>query len=723
MDIFRPGENCWRVERAEYASIVVDYGNYYRDLRESILKAKKSIFMLGWDIDSRIRLLRGKDAEGKGQTTFFDLVTTVARENPALQIFLNKWDHSIFFTRQREPSWLEKWQSAGLPNIHVCLDDKLPLAACHHQKVVVIDDELVYWGGMDVALGRWDFRHHHVVNRNRADPGGLPDPDHMTHFGPYHDIQGVLAGPAVAAFAELVRSRWLATCPDVIPPAFVPRAGGGVPPSWPDSDPPDFFNVDLAIARTMPAMRDDTPQTEEVIHALTGEIATAEKFIYIENQFLASPEIARALNKRLLERPALRVLLISCQEPQGHIERRAMWGGRLRFKELIEIGGVAGRVVMAHPASRENGVETPVRIHSKLMIVDDKYLHLGSTNLNNRSMGMDTECDVTLMGHDEASRQKIQAVRNDLIREHTGLEVKDIRRIIEQGGSVRNFLEPLETSRQCLREIDDSPYKDDWFVGLCIAGADPRRPPLPISWTRMPKFCHTEGVKNAALWSLAAVALLIALPLAWEYTPLSEYADPHYLAGTFKALRGSPFALVWILAVFVVGGLVFFPVTILSAAVILVFGGFTGFSYAMAGALASAASGYAVGRWMGPGWLQRSFPSLRRAADKLKAQGVLGVTVVRLLPIAPYSLVNIGFGIVRASWIDFMLGTLLGLLPGKVAMALFGDSLLKTIDHPDMASVVQATLLCLVWLGVIMACNKWARKWQSQRAAAGGSGS
>src|SRR5690606_24143191 len=139
---------------------------------------------------------------------FFDLICWKAKANPDLQIYLNRWDYSIFFMREREQFWAHKWNSAKLPNIHICMDDVVPLSACHHQKIAVIDDEIAYWGGMDVALGRWDFRQHHVKNKNRADPAQLPHINEKEKFEPYHDIQAVLSGPAARSMAEWARYRW-----------------------------------------------------------------------------------------------------------------------------------------------------------------------------------------------------------------------------------------------------------------------------------------------------------------------------------------------------------------------------------------------------------------------------------------------------------------------------------------------------------------------------------
>lgn len=719
-NIFEPDHNCWRVAHADCVSVVVDYGNYYRDLRESILKARRSIFVLGWDIDSRIELLRGDDAGGEDAVTLFDLIVKVARANPDLKIYLNKWDYSVFFMQQREPFWMHKWRSAKLSNVFFCLDDRLPMGACHHQKVVVIDDEVAYWGGMDVALGRWDFRHHHIHNDDRADPSQVFELQEKTHFGPYHDIQAVLSGPAARELAELVRVRWRIACPHVEPIPIADAHNHAVQ-TWPDTDPPDFYGIDVAIARTLPKMKPHT-HTEEVIHSLVAQISVAEEFIYIENQFLTSIEIAEALNKRLREAPDLRVLLVSCWRPQGIMERRAMWGGRLRFRRRLEKHGMGHRVAMAHPICSEKGRIAPVRIHSKLMIVDDKFLHIGSSNLNNRSMGMDTECDITLIANKPAHKEKVIAVRNDLIREHTGFSVERIDEIISQRQRVSLFLQEKSGSRQHLWAIDDSIYARDRFVDLAIQIGDPRRPPIGAHLTRFPDKFRIRGLHTGRrIWLALAVLTLLAfflLPVAWSASGLKDIVDPQYIMSLIEWIKDSPWAPVWIIGAFILGGLVFFPLTVMSTAVILAFGGITGLVYAMVGSLASGALGYVIGRALGRDRVERIFPSTKKSIKKVRMTGVIGVTALRTLPIAPYTLVNLLMGVINMPLGVFLAGTFLGLLPGKVMLSLFGTSLKEAFANPNPVTIAQTALFLAVWAGVIVGCHRFATRWQAKHGHA-----
>ena len=200
--ILQEGKNCWKIVRSSHASIVIDCGNYYRDLHEAICKARHSVFILGWDIDGRIELLRGKDSRHSDcPTGLFDLLQWKARQNPEMAIYLNRWDYSVYQAAEREAFGEIKWRYHSPPNIHYCLDNIIPLGACHHQKIVVIDDEIAFCGGMDIALQRWDFREHYPENDDRADPADPYPSCKVIHYQPFHDIQMLVAGDAARALS------------------------------------------------------------------------------------------------------------------------------------------------------------------------------------------------------------------------------------------------------------------------------------------------------------------------------------------------------------------------------------------------------------------------------------------------------------------------------------------------------------------------------------------
>lgn len=714
--IFKPGTNCWRVEKANHASIIVDYANYYRDLHQSICKARKSIFILGWDIDGRIELLRGEDKEKvDAPSNLFDLIKWKVETCPDIKIYFNKWDYSLFFAKEREPLAGLHWRQIKSDNFHYCIDGVLPLGSCHHQKVAVIDDEVAYCGGMDIALARWDFREHHPVNPDRADPKGLLNPHHIEPFAPYHDLMMVTSGPAAQALGELFRDRWKLACNHEMY-TIEKSDTKDIPHSWPDADPPDFFNVDIAIARTLPPVRRRV-RKEEVIAAYLAEIPHASKFIYIENQFLVQKDIARALNKQLREYPELRILAISCDRPKGIMERKSMWAPRLEFREIIESGGVKDRVALVHPISCENGQTDPVRVHSKLMIIDDKFLHLGSANINNRSMGFDTECDQILIGNDEASRKKIAAVRTDLIREHSGREAVEIERLIETNAPIAAFLEDVPTSRQHFKRIDDEIYRHEKFVSFAKKIADPRRPLITADLTIPLSNKHfKKHISKPWIWFIAILLVLLVISAVSFVSVDNGLLSIENISKSLESISNSAYAIPVVLALFVFSGLILFPLTILIAATAAVFGPLSGFALSIAGTLLSAIAGYGIGRKLGFSNVRKMFgTNADKIREKINHGGIIGVTIIRMLPISPFGLMNVLFGINGIPFITYISGTFLGILPGTIALAVLGSSFFRILQDPNPQNMTSLIAGLALWISVIVLSHYLEKRYNQRK--------
>lgn len=705
--LFHPSRNCREVAVASHAAIAIDCANYYHALYEAIVKARHSVFVAGWDIDSRIKLLRGDRARGASHPArFFELIQWKARQNPEVQIYLNRWDFSLFMMRDRE--WLGKyrWYRNSPPNVHYWQDSTVPTGACHHQKIVTVDDEIAFCGGMDVALRRWDERRHMPRDHNRIDPAG--DNGAAVTFAPYHDIQMLVAGEAAQALALLVRERWEYATGGV-PVPLRPLSGGGLPQSWPESLTPDLRDIRVAITQTKPRW-DTMPGEYHVERMYCDMIARAERFIYIENQFLCRLDVAAALNRRLRERPELQVLLVSSYSPNGMMERKSMWHGRVLFRDILESGGVGERVAMAYPVSRVNGSEKPVRIHSKLMVVDDRYLRVGSSNLNNRSMRLDTECDLVFAAEDEASRQAVAHIRNDLIREHTGYELEHIDRIARQGEGVGSLLNYLTHSRQHLYKINDESYRHDRFTALAKRLADPEQPLLPIGVSMA--FARMKFVRL-----FLVVMAVTALALVWKVTPLSQYASPETVIPLLEQVRNTPWAVPAAMLLYTVGTLAFFPHMAMTGVIVIVFAPVQAFSIAMTGSLVSGAIGFWMGRKLG---LKSMRALIGETAEKIslyaKKGGIVGITLLRLLPIAPYTAVNLALGMLEIPFLVFLAGTFLGTLPGTVIAAWMGQSMLELWQNPSMENlgVIGIGLLC--WVAVIGGSHYAAKQWKKHRS-------
>jgi phospholipase D1/2 len=699
--IFEPSRNCWVVNRANFATLLIDCDNFYRALHKAIIKAQHSIFILGWDIDSRVRLLRGEE-ERKSlvPSVVVDLLAWKAKQNPEIQIYLLRWDSSIAFAGERELPAEYNWTMQTPANLSICLDNSVPMGGSQHQKVFVIDDELVFTGGMDIAPQRWDTREHLVVQPEREDDNGP--------YGPYHDAQIMLSGPIVSDFAKLVRWRWQRAA-GYLPKEQRLRVTEHLPPTWPEGFAPFFKNVKCAIARTIPRLEDDI-EAQEVREMYLDLIASAKNFIYIENQFLTSTEIAHALNQRLLSIPALRVLIVSSYSPQGIFERVAMWAGRLDFKKILESGISKERVRMTCAGiTDQHGKMHYKRIHSKIFVVDDQHLVVASSNLSNRSMALDTECDLVIAADTDEISQKILAARNDLLGEHTSRSADEVAAQFAANCSLDSLLSSGRINSYRLMEIDDTIFTDQSLQPVAQRIADPEKPLINTDKPlRNPR-------KHYAL--LAAVLLILSIVIFAFIQDKLKSVQPDTIRAFLEMARSSPMALPAVCLVYILSGFIFFPLTLLSLITAAVFGSVLGPIYGMTGALVSSALMFYLGRLAGLKWLRKlTGDRIREIDHRFRKAGIIGVTVLRLLPIAPNSLVNLAAGISSVSFFDFMVGSFLGFLPGFLAKGIVGDSLVQIFLHPTVKTTTFLILGIILWIGLILGSYFIAKRWRKKQA-------
>jgi uncharacterized membrane protein YdjX (TVP38/TMEM64 family) len=174
---------------------------------------------------------------------------------------------------------------------------------------------------------------------------------------------------------------------------------------------------------------------------------------------------------------------------------------------------------------------------------------------------------------------------------------------------------------------------------------------------------------------LALIAAALVLGLAWRFTPLAALADPEALVGHARGLRDQPLAVVLAPLAFVALSLVLCPLVVLRLTTVLLFGPLLGPLLAIAGVALCALIGHAIGARLGADGLERLAPrrvaQLRALADR---RGLLAIAAMRLLPLGPFMVVNAAAGAARLRRRDFVAGTVLGLMPGLVAVVLFAAS-------------------------------------------------
>lgn len=433
--ILRPGRNCWKIATANKAAILIDAAAYFAAVETAIRSAKRSILIVGWDFDSRIKL----SPQNPDSPTLGALLRNCVEQNENLQIDILVWSIAVVHAPSAPMSLLfgENWEHH--PRIRLRLDAQHPIYAAHHQKIVCVDGSIAFSGGIDLTVQRWDDQHHAPDNPLRRDPAGQP-------YIPVHDVQMVVDGDAALALCEVVRERWRRMGLDIDIAAHL------VDDLWPDHVIPDFTNIPVGISRTMPPWA-EFPPAEEIWSLTDDAIRAARTLIYIEAQYLTANRLAKLLSKRLQESDGPDIVIVVTKEARGLMEQFIMGRNRERFMRRIQRADRFGRLKIYYPTYADGSADQPIHVHAKLMIVDDVFVRVGSANLNNRSMGLDTECDLVVEGHNEPLRQAVCRIRERLLAEHLGVKPDDIRLAAQTAKSTIRGIEELNRHSRHLREL------------------------------------------------------------------------------------------------------------------------------------------------------------------------------------------------------------------------------------------------------------------------------
>lgn len=475
---FVPGRNCWRTAEAARVAVLIDADAYYDAVVAAIARAQRSVLILSWDVDSRTTLAGGRSSHRLGE-----VLHEALERRPRLDVHVLNWDFALLYVLERElfAAYRRDWYAH--PRLHFRTDGTHPFGACHHQKVVVVDDAVAFSGGLDICSRRWDTSSHAPDDARRVDLAGVPYP-------PFHDVQIAVDGDAARALGDLARERWRQATGETL---AAPAVRGD---PWPRSVPPDFSDVEVAIARTIPAS-ETAPTVREIETLFEDAIRDARRWIYAENQYLTWPGLADALLARLAEADGPEVVLVVPREGCGWLEEQTMSMRRARVVERLRAGDRHGRLRIFAPVIRGDvrgdiqgdirgdiQGDVAVNVHSKVMIVDDTFLRVGSANLSSRSMAVDTECDVALAGTDDHVRVGIAAVRDRLLADHLGVTAAEVASAFGATGSLIDTIARLQGGPHTLEPLPTR--APGWLDGLPDE-AHVFDPPEPIDAARLMK--------------------------------------------------------------------------------------------------------------------------------------------------------------------------------------------------------------------------------------------
>jgi phosphatidylserine/phosphatidylglycerophosphate/cardiolipin synthase-like enzyme len=442
--LLTPGQTCWRIAHADQFACIIDAADYFKHVKAAMLRARHRIMLVSWDLDARMTFERGVNTlPGPNQLGAF--LYWMLWKRPALEIYLLKSNLRLL------PAFDGIWfgltpvalvNQMSSKRMHFAIDGAHPIGAVHHQKIAVIDDAVAFCGGVDLTVDRWDTRAHQHDSRSRRTMG--------RSYGPRHEVAAAVDGAAARALGEQARTRWRTATDQSLAPVDAKHT------TWPRRLEPTLRNVDIGIARTLPEL-EYRREVREVEALNLAAIGAARHTIYLENQYLAARRLVGALAARLKEVDGPEIVIVVPRRGNNPLERGTMDSARHRLIQVLWAADEHHRLGVYWPVT-DGGA--PIYVHSKVLVIDDRLLRIGSSNLNNRSMGFDSECDVAIEAessnseHDDIRRQ-ITSVRDQLVSEHLGVSVDEFERAMLQCRSFVKAIESLLGQGKTLRPVTE----------------------------------------------------------------------------------------------------------------------------------------------------------------------------------------------------------------------------------------------------------------------------
>jgi phosphatidylserine/phosphatidylglycerophosphate/cardiolipin synthase-like enzyme len=402
--------------------VLVDVADYYAALRDALGKARRSVHFLNWAFETRTRL----NPEGESYLRLGQILRGLAADG--LDVRALCWRAALPVAMSQEGYPHRNIAVFAGSGVRFVLDGTHPFGACHHQKVVVIDDALAFCGSADLALDRWDTSEHLDKDIRRRRPRS------RAFFDSRREAMALVDGAPAVALAELFRERWRRATGETM---AAPAPASTV--AWPDGLEPTFTDVAVGIARTAPGWR-GAAEIRECEMLTLASIAAAKHAIYMENQYFTSPPAAEALAERLAEADGPEVVLVSTGHAPHWFDRMTMDRARVGFIKRLVRADLHDRLQILSPLTRGGA---PIIVHDKMAVIDDDFVRVGSTNLNNRSTGFDTECDLAFRLESGANRAAAAALRNRMVGQWFGLAEGEIAEAVRREGRLGAALASL----------------------------------------------------------------------------------------------------------------------------------------------------------------------------------------------------------------------------------------------------------------------------------------
>ncbi len=390
--------------------------SYFERVAELLESANHSVIIVGWQLDSRLRL-------SYAQETLREKVLRLCQKKPNLKMYFLLWDHAYLYLLGRELWQTRLWENLH-PHIYFVFDNLHPLGGCHHEKLLIIDGNVALCGGIDLCDNRWDSAAHHYSDRRRS--LNLNQENH----GPYHDLAVQLKGAVCGELQAHVAKRWNQL-------SWVPFPTS--PETQLTSDSLRTFEKthEIYLSRTfVPISRNllFSPLTREIEFLFRDLIQGAKKWITIEGQYYWSKHVNDLLIAKIHEMDSKGFEITLILADLAHVKSLTycMTTFELSLLRKLEVAAKFSNVKiqivtpyvfenLPSPSIKVYRHPKPIYIHSKILIIDDSYLTIGSANLADRALRIDSELQLTIHARTMKERVHIRQV-NQRILEHWKIE-------------------------------------------------------------------------------------------------------------------------------------------------------------------------------------------------------------------------------------------------------------------------------------------------------------
>jgi phospholipase D1/2 len=689
----KPGHNCSQVSSCDALGLLVDGENYFKAARDSMMKARKRIILLAWEFHSQTHLVY-EDVEDELPVELGPFINALLERNEDLEVYILVWDYSLIYMMEREWKIFSDWLNKPHPRLHLVSDTTAPSSASHHQKFLCIDDCLVFSGGMDLSISRWDTCDHLFEDERRVNPNGQS-------YDPYHDVNTVVTGESAKSLSQLALNRWEYATGESLEMLSCSHGDD----LWPSGVEKVFTDVDLGCTVIFASPKED-PSPMEQLHM--DLFSSARRLIFLENQYFSSNNLTNVLMAQFGKEEGPEVVILLPKTTSGWLVESTVGLLRDRLLEKLEEADRYDRLRIYAPmvGNDETGSKA-VYVHAKVAIIDDKILKIGSANLSNRSMKVDSECDLTLAL--ESRDERIARFRQKLLAMHQGMAVDDWASIEANHNSL---VAALDQTRKKTNQQFIEPYKYGCASDVKRRLADTQLldPDDPID----PKYWLEKVIKKKErplVWkrilsiiSGIVAAFLVGFGVVWGW---GELLGQEQAIAWLNHFKDSVWAPLWLISIFVFGGVLGVPLNFMLITITLVMGTTAALLYGISGAIVSAVASFFIGRILGKPLVEK-FGSERteRLSQKLGERSFRSVAFIRLIPIAPFFLINMFAGATHLNFKQYLWGTILGMTPGMCAVVFLANRAEAVVRRPGWSTILIFALLLGLLVGGVFYLKK-----------------